>query len=69
MAGFKKCGIVPLNRDQVLDILPDSSNFSENLTANISCQSAIDDSLKQFLELMRPSDQKQQRQKKDKIKC
>jgi len=67
MAGFKKCGIVPLNRDQVLDMLPDSRNYSENSTADTSSQSAIDESLKKFLELMRPSDQKQQRRKRTKL--
>lgn len=67
MAGFKKCGIVPLNRDQVLDMFPDSRNYSENLTADTSSQSAIDESLKKFLELMRPSDQKQQRRKRTKL--
>jgi len=67
MAGFKKCGIVLLNRDQVLDMLPDPRNYSENITADTSSQSAIDESLKTFLELMRPSDQKQQRQKMTKL--
>lgn len=68
MAGFKKYGIVPLNRDKVLEMLPDSSNYSKNLTADTSSQSAIDESLKNFLETMRPSDQKQLTEK-DKIKC
>lgn len=64
-SGFAKCGIVPLNRQKVLDMLPSNT---ETVNNNASISDAIDNSLVSFLKSMRYGDtngkKSQQRKKK-----
>lgn len=63
VAGFNKCGIAPLNRQRVLDMLP--SDDIDQTDPNI--KAALSTSLKDFLKEMRPSDQTKKRQTRKRL--
>lgn len=66
VAGFKKCGISPLNRQRVLDMLPTENTINQT---DPNIEDALSSSLKDFLKDMRPSDQtnKSRRQVRKKL--
>lgn len=59
-ARFEKCGIYPLNRDKVLNMLPSEDNY-ENTTEDVNS------SIRDFLKTMRGSKTKVIRQKRKKL--
>jgi len=63
VAGFNKCGIAPLNRQRVLDMLP--SDDVDKTDPNI--EAALSTILKDFLKEMRPSDQTKKRQTRKRL--
>ncbi|KAE9542450.1 hypothetical protein AGLY_003311 [Aphis glycines] len=63
VAGFNKCGIAPLNRQRVLDMLP-----SENIDqTDLNIEAALSTSLKEFLKEMRPSEKTKKRQTRKRL--
>lgn len=60
-AGFEKCEIYPLNRDQVLSMVPREENY-ENITEDVNS------SIRDFLKTMRCTEPKVIRPKRKKIK-
>lgn len=68
-SGFKKCGIVPLCRNKVLQMLPsiNSSNQSETQSIQESPVHAIDNTFKELLKCLRQSDSPKPRQKRRKV--
>lgn len=71
IAGFKKCGIVPLNRKKVLDMLPPlDSNISSGTstpTAGQQTAEALDSSLLELLQTFRQGNGTKQRKKRTKV--
>lgn len=66
ISGFRKCGIVPLNRDRVLGMLPPSKG-SKELISNEAAAEALDTSFKQYMESIRQSDKPNARKKRTKV--
>lgn len=66
VSGFKKCGIIPLNRDQVLGMLP-SSKGSQKSVVNEAAADALDSSFKEYMESIRQSDKPIARKKRTKV--
>lgn len=64
VADFNKCGIAPLNRQRVLDMLP-TENIVNQTDPNI--ETSLSTSLQDFLKDMRPSDQNTKRKMRKKI--
>lgn len=64
IAGFKKCGLVPLDRNQVLSKLPSISNSNES---NEDLAEVLNESFKQYLSEIRKSDLPQPRKKRVKV--
>lgn len=68
LAGFKKCGVFPLDRERVLAKLPSSKSFDDaNIVDKTVVAEALDESFKEYLEEIRKSDQPQPRKKRSKI--
>lgn len=71
-SGFRKCGIYPLKRSEVLNMLPpeDMSTQSEESTATTPAQSpvvAIDDTFKELLKTLRNPEVTKPRKKRVKV--
>lgn len=69
VAGFKKCGIAPLSRNKVLQMLPSVNNTDLNESSNErdeSCK-AIDASLLELLKTLRQDENPQKKKKRKKI--
>ncbi|KAG8251044.1 hypothetical protein J6590_089084 [Homalodisca vitripennis] len=65
--GFRKCGIVPLNRDTVLGMLPPSKGSKElPVFSNEAAAKALDTSFKQYMESIRQSVKPNARKKEPK---
>lgn len=71
IAGFKKCGIVPLNRNKVLDMLPSVETASNDepgtSTGSQKSAEALDSSLLELLKSYRLGDGSKQRKKRTKV--
>lgn len=74
LAGFKKCGIVPLDRKKVLDMLPSAEGTIEGGTDSTSSEqgrqeivNSLDDSFKQYMEEIRKNDLPKARKKRTKV--
>lgn len=74
VSGFKKCGIYPLCRKKVLDMLP-STDAPSNSDTDSSCTNSasthvesIDDSFKEMLKSMRQFDTPQSKKRRSRVK-
>lgn len=65
IAGFDKCGIVPLNRNRVLDMLP-STNCTDGKEKSDQEQ-AMDDSFKDLLQTLRHGEGSKTKQRRKKV--
>lgn len=67
ISGFEKCGIVPLNREKVLKMLPSTnSTHDQDKSGHMSVQ-AIDESFKELLQTLRHGDELKPKRKRKKV--
>lgn len=76
LSGFRKCGIVPLCRQKVLDMLPviddtrspgTGTSTGDNTPSSVSHIEAIDDTFKELLRSLRQYDTPQIRKNRRKV--
>lgn len=66
LSGFKKCGIVPLNRESVLGMLPGSHRPEQDKSQELRVE-AIDDSFKELLRALRHPESAKPKTKRVKV--